>query len=747
MDVPMLSEGDLPVDANLVHDVARGHPEVTTLAQAGLSRIEHAEMLGLVPLGLPLPRGRRDLLVPSDRRDAVRREIAGLIDRAMRRAALLERGRRVLDGADLLLAPAAARDQIVASRIETLPWPGFRHPLRIAARRVVPIDALEGLDDADLRARLADDPQLTAGLERGLGVVAAFLHDIAERIGEADDSWTFDHLAERFGRIARTRHDADDLVVRWRAAFDTWIGERAQARGRAFVDTHFDLARFEQLFPVARGLGRRIVLVVGPTNSGKTHRAVEALKAAASGVYLAPLRLLALEVMDRLNAEGTPATLLTGEEEIAVPGARIISSTIEMLDTERPVDVAVIDEIQMLGDPDRGWAWTAALMGVPGRTVYVLGAPEARGIVERAAAHLGEPLEVIELERMGPLVMLDRRVEWADVTAGDALIAFSRREVHAVRETVLARGLSAAMVYGALAPEVRRREAARFLAGEADVVVATDAIGMGLNLPVRRVLFTTLEKFDGVAVRPLTAAEIRQIAGRAGRFGKADSGAFGVIGRGTPEQLQTLLTRPDPRLGRKMLMTVRPTRGMLDRLSRHIGVDDLALLLDCFATARTQGSPYRVADLAPLRGLATDLDTRDLAFGDKLQLLFMPADIERETDATVFRALCRAIERKETVPLGLVVPLRIEALDDQRLEDASRACDLYYWSARKFPRACPEIETVRARRDEIGRRLAEVLATRARRRKDGRQDGGSRPDRPKPGFRGAPRKRFGPRRP
>ena len=751
-DTPTPPDDDRTADAHLVHEVARAHPEVTTLADAGLSRIEHAEMMGLVPLGLPLPRGRRDLLVPADRRDTVRREIAGLVDRAKRRAALLERSRRVLNGTDFLLAPAAARDALVASRIESLPWPGFRHPLRVAARRVLPIEAFDGLEDADLLARLADDAQLADGVEAGLARVSAFLHDVAERIGEADDSWTFEALAERFGRIARTRHDADDLVSRWAAALGTWLGERAQARGRAFVDSHFDLARFEQLFPVARGLRRRLVLIVGPTNSGKTHRAVEALKAAGSGVYLAPLRLLALEVMDRLNAEGTPATLLTGEEEIAVPGARIISSTIEMLDTERPVDVAVIDEIQMLADPDRGWAWTAALMGVPGRTVYILGAPDARGLVERAADHLGEPLEVIELERKGPLTMIEQRLEWTDVVPGDALVAFSRREVHAVRDTVQARGLSAAMVYGALAPEVRRREAARFLAGEADVVVATDAIGMGLNLPVRRVLFTTLEKFDGEAVRPLTAGEIRQIAGRAGRFGLADGGFFGVIGRGTPQQLHALLTRPDPRLGRRMLMTVRPTRGMLDRLSRHIGVQDLALLLDCFATARTQGSPYRVADLAPLRQLAADLDQRDIRFGDKLQLLFMPADIERETDAGIFRALCRAIEREETVPLGLVVPPRIEALDDRGLEDASRACDLYYWSARKFPRACPEIETVRARRDAIGRRLAEVLATRARRRREdgqradgGRADGG-RTDRPKPGFRGAPRTRYGPRR-
>jgi ATP-dependent RNA helicase SUPV3L1/SUV3 len=156
-----------------------------------------------------------------------------------------------------------------------------------------------------------------------------------------------------------------------------------------------------------------------------------------------------------------------------------------MLDPEQVVDVAVIDEIQMLADKDRGWAWTAALMGVAARTVYLLGAPEALPLIERVALYLGEPLEIVRLERKQPLHMVEERLEFEDVRKGDALIAFSRRNVHLVRDIVQAKGLTAAVIYGALAPEVRRREAERFTNGEADVVVATDAIGMGLNLPIR----------------------------------------------------------------------------------------------------------------------------------------------------------------------------------------------------------------------------------------------------------------------
>ncbi|HYH18528.1 MAG TPA: helicase-related protein [Azospirillum sp.] len=729
-----MTEGD--ADPHLVHILATAHPEVLTLAAAGVTRVEHAQARGLVPLGLPLPKGRRDLLVPAGRRDAILMEIHGQIDRARRRDALLAQGRRALDGRHVDLQPAEDRTRVRAVLSDELPWPGLPAPVRLRVSRTFDAMELADLADEDLARRLDGDPQLASAMEEALSRVAARLLAFAEDCADAADAWTFDAFADRLARAARNRTGVDELLDRWEREFDLWRRERAEARGRAYVDRHFDFARFERLFPVARGMGRRLVLVTGSTNSGKTHRAIEALKGARDGVYLAPLRLLALEVMERLNAEGTPATLLTGEEEIRTPGARHTASTIEMLDPDRPVDVAVIDEIQMLADPDRGWAWTAALMGAPAREVYILGAPEARHLVERAAAHLGEPLEVVELERKTPLSLLDRRLEWDDVEPGDALIAFSRREVHAVRDTLLARGLSVAAVYGALAPAVRRREAARFLSGEADVVVATDAIGMGLNLPCRRVLFTALEKFDGSAVRALTATEVKQIAGRAGRFGQHEAGEFGVVGRGTPQALRQLLEKADHRLRPDAPLAVRPTRAMLARLAAQVGTDAAVLLVDSFAAARTADSPYRVSDLSRVRRLAVLLDGRRLDLGAKLDLLLAPADLDEAGDARILAAILDAVESGEPLPIGRVVPARVDALDAQALEELSRACDLYHWAARKFPDLLPDRALVRAKRDVVGARLSELLATRARRREPA----------PKAGFRGAPRKRFGPRR-
>ncbi|HYD98658.1 MAG TPA: helicase-related protein [Alphaproteobacteria bacterium] len=729
-----------PFDPHLVHELAKQHPECLTLGDTGLRRMEMAELMGLVPLGLPLPKGRRDILVPAERREAVVREIVAGLDRARRRNALLEQGRRALSGSPVALRPAETRGRVRAVMAEDLPWPGLPHAVRVAATRSLDIDELAGLTDEELHNRLTADPALANALQEGVADVAERLWRYTEEVGEPEDSWTFAHLGARLSRANRAPAAAADILKRWDEVFDTWRRDRAEARGRSYVDRHFDFARFERLFPTARSLGRRLVLVIGPTNSGKTHEAIQALHRAQSGLYLAPLRLLALEVMDRLNREGTPTTLLTGEEEIRIPGARHTASTVEMLDPERIVDVAVVDEVQMLADPDRGWAWTAALMGVPARTVYLLGAPEARPLIERAAAHLGEALEVVELERKAPLTLIERRLEWGDVEPGDALIAFSRREVHAVRDILRGRGLSAAAIYGALAPEVRRAEAERFNSGEADVVVATDAIGMGLNLPVRRVLFTALEKFDGVAVRPLASSEIRQIAGRAGRYGRFEAGEFGVVAKGTPTQLRTLLERPDFRIAPGMPLTVRPSRAMLGRLADYIETHDLALVVDCFATAKTSGSPYRVADLAPLRQLAALLDGRSLDFSDKLDLLFIPADLDKEGDATLFRAILRAVETETPMPVGHALPARIDRLGAEELEELSRACDLYYWSARRFPDLFPDREIVTQRRAAISERLSEVLASRARR------PGGGKAPPPKPGFRGAPRKRFGPRR-
>ena len=292
-----------------------------------------------------------------------------------------------------------------------------------------------------------------------------------------------------------------------------------QAVAKAQIREYLISFYIEKLRRQAEQMSRRFVLHIGPTNSGKTYQAIQALEQASSGVYLGPLRLLALEMYDRLNRDGTPCSLLTGEESIPEEGAAHTASTIELADYTRHYDVAVIDEAQMVTDPFRGDKWFHALYCLNADEIHVCLAPEARDLVSRMLESFSAPYTVVEHRRLAPLSWAGpfRRIQ--DAQDGDALIVFSRRAVLAVSAELESYGIHASVIYGALPPVSRREEVRRFASGETTVVVATDAIGMGISLPIRRIIFCETSKFDGRSRRALTSGEIKQIAGRAGRYG------------------------------------------------------------------------------------------------------------------------------------------------------------------------------------------------------------------------------------
>jgi hypothetical protein len=172
------------------------------------------------------------------------------------------------------------------------------------------------------------------------------------------------------------------------------------------------LASYKDFFKTARGLGKRkLTLFVGPTNSGKTYQALNEMAKHESGVYLAPLRLLALEGQEELAKRGKPASILTGEERGIVPGSQFTASTIEMVNLQKIVNCALIDEVQNLADEDRGWAWTQALVGAPARHVLMTGSPDCVELVQVPSSYLGEELEIVRLERKNPLKALRHAVE------------------------------------------------------------------------------------------------------------------------------------------------------------------------------------------------------------------------------------------------------------------------------------------------------------------------------------------------
>ena len=200
---------------------------------------------------------------------------------------------------------------------------------------------------------------------------------------------------------------------------------------------------------------RELVFYAGPTNSGKTWRALNELVEGQSGVYLAPLRLLALEGQEEIEKRGKLASFLTGEERDIREGARFIASTIEMLDTHRVVDAAVIDEIQLLTDEDRGWAWCQALVGAAGKRIIMTGSLDCIPLVQAMADYLEEPLTIHYLDRYSPVEAVRKHMRLADVTPGTAVIAFSRRDVLAIKAE-LEHQFTVAVIYGNLTPEVRR---------------------------------------------------------------------------------------------------------------------------------------------------------------------------------------------------------------------------------------------------------------------------------------------------
>lgn len=322
--------------------------------------------------------------------------------------------------------------------------------------------------------------------------------------------------------ISHLEQEMHEFVEQWEKG--VVLRRKAQV-----LNQMLSLSDYPQSFEMARALGRSIDIFVGPTNSGKSHQAFEALKGAKSGVYLAPLRLLALEGFERLNGMGVHCSLVTGEERNIDDRAHFVSSTVEMADLNTAVDVAVVDEAQLLSDADRGWAWTNAICGIPAKKLIIITAPEGLEAVKRLCTRLQEPFTVQQFERKNTLKVLNKTVGLGSIQKGDALIAFSRKEVLALKEKLASSGRTCSVIYGALAPEVRKAQAQNFAQGNVDCLIATDAIGMGLNLPIDRIVFSTTQKFNGMFTDDVPHALVRQIAGRAGRFGFSESGRVSAL--------------------------------------------------------------------------------------------------------------------------------------------------------------------------------------------------------------------------
>ncbi|WPK27029.1 hypothetical protein PUMCH_004400 [Australozyma saopauloensis] len=314
-----------------------------------------------------------------------------------------------------------------------------------------------------------------------------------------------------------------------------------------YASENWDLRRPHYWYPEARKMRRKIVMHVGPTNSGKTHHSLKQFIEAKSGYYAGPLRMLAREVYERFKKDGVNCNLITGEEIIPSIDeygvlAGLSAGTIEMIPLHKKMDICIIDEIQMLTDEQRGCAWTNAVLGVQAKELHLCGEERTVDIIKKIAEATGDDLEIKHYTRLGKLSVMEEPLkDISDLQSGDCVVFFSKRKILDFKCKIeLKTNLKVGVIYGALPPEVRAQESDRFNNGEYDVLVASDAIGMGINLKIKRVVFGQTTKYNGQETIPLSASSIKQIGGRAGRYSTSEGELEGFITAFRRDDLRTV---------------------------------------------------------------------------------------------------------------------------------------------------------------------------------------------------------------
>ena len=445
------------------------------------------------------------------------------------------------------------------------------------------------------------------------------------------------------------------------------------------------------LYPLARSLNRKLEFYVGPTNSGKTYNAMEQLKEANSGLYLAPLRLLALEGYEDLKASNINASLITGEEQMLHEEAAHVCSTIEMIDFDLDVDVAVIDEVQMLDDADRGWAWVNAIIGCPAKKIIMTGSVNALDAVKRIAAYLEEDLEIVKHQRKNELKVLPKWTSLDKLEDGTALIAFSRRDVLQLKQK-LQKKYTVSVIYGNLSPEVRRDEAQRFREKKSQILIATDAIAMGLNLPIKTILFTTDTKFDGISKRKITVNEIVQIAGRAGRYGHFEAGYLGATRRDVLDHVRLEFESPIKTI--KPPFKVKINNNQLEALAAHIKTNSLTKVLKFFADNMYFSGPFIAANISSMLEAAKIVDTRfNLKLEDKYLLAQAPITTKSNIILQAYDAYIASVIKKKVCHYKPSITLPHKAITQRDLllvEDEVKKISLYLWLSYKLPELFPD---------------------------------------------------------
>lgn len=451
-----------------------------------------------------------------------------------------------------------------------------------------------------------------------------------------------------------------------------------------------DLTKPHTWFPFARAMKRKIVYHCGPTNSGKTYNALQRFMEAKTGIYCSPLRLLAMEVFDKVNAEGVYCSLLTGQEKKKVPFSNHVACTVEMASTEELYEVAVIDEIQMMADSHRGYAWTRAFLGLKADEIHLCGDPSVLNIVRKICSETGDELVEQRYERFKKLVVEAKTLlgDLRNVRSGDCVVAFSRREIFEVKLAIEKYTKHrCCVIYGALPPETRRMQANLFndQDNEYDILVASDAVGMGLNLNIRRVVFYSLSKYNGDKIVPVAASQVKQIAGRAGRRGSLyPDGLTTTLHLDDLDYLISCLQKPFDVVTKIGLF---PFFEQVELFAGQLPKITLPKLLEKFGDSCRMDGSYFLCNHTNIKKVANMLErVQGISLEDRFNFCFAPVNI-RDPKA-MYHLLRYASSFAKNLPVGIAMGMpRCSARNDTELLDLEtkhQVLSMYLWLSNHF---------------------------------------------------------------
>ncbi|KAJ2238318.1 RNA helicase [Coemansia sp. RSA 485] len=499
--------------------------------------------------------------------------------------------------------------------------------------------------------------------------------------------------------------------------FFAYLSENAPdaVKNIAYLRKITDLRYPHEWMVNTRKMQRRIIMHVGPTNSGKTYHALQRLQNCKNGIYCSPLRLLAYEVYDRMNKAGISCALVTGEDRRGAdfsnglvkpsgytidgePCVAIKSCTIEMASMDMR-DVAVVDEIQMIADRQRGWAWTNALLGLQASEIHLCGEVTAVPIVKKICAALDEDVEVREYSRLGKLHTGKKSLDndWSRIRPGDCVVTFSRKEIFAIRNTIeQTTGLRCAVIYGGLPPEARVEQARLFNDPDSgyDVLVASDAIGMGINLSIRRIVFTTLQKFDGGSLMPISVSQTRQIGGRAGRFGSgADAGEVTAMWSKDLETLSKSINQQPPMIKAAGII---PSSEAIETFSHQFPNVPFSELWPMFRDIATVDDDYFLSSFSGQEQIAQCIEHLPLSVRDRYQLIYAPINTRDKIVALCLVKYATCVANNVECSIGSVIKLPSESPNTrdklQVFEQWHRSITLFIWLSFHYPEIFANIE-------------------------------------------------------